>query len=266
MSGQGQPEGRDIGSEFKQTTQIQKFAFTIIPTNFIVMISAGEYSPITGTIGFVEGEPHEVANAFFKWQAPLFAKTTSPLEIEEQDSMSFSDAMTQLSILTTRASRWIFMAAGVGHTAMFSNCSRGLDPSPISPLAVKKCRKKGFRVTAVSNVHRGKKYSSRIVEVFSPECSNPFNIERSLYCANDGGKWKFGSSGTPYAFEDESRYESPSVKDRFTINDVWEFMRHFQIDGDSESFYGGERRKAYKVFMNGELLPNMKEVLLSEIV
>ena len=231
-----------------------------------MMISTGEYSPITGTIGFVEGEPREVANAFFDWQAPLFAKTTSPLEIEERGSISFSDAMKQLSLLTTRASRWIFMAAGVGHTAMFSNCCRGLDPSPISPLAVKKCRRKGFRVTAVSNGHRGKKYSSRIVEVFSPECSNPFNIERSIYCTNDGGKWKFGSSGIPYPFEDQSKYEMPSIKDRFTISDLWEFMRHFQIDGDSESFYGREHQQAYRVFMNGKLLPNMKEVLLSEIV
>lgn len=214
-----------------------------------MMLSNGKYSPITGTIGFVEGYPIDVANAFLGWQAPLFAKTTSALAIEEQDSISFSDAMSQLSTLATHASNWIFMSAGVRYTAMFSNCSQGLDPSPIWPLAVKRCRKRGFRITAVSSEHRGKKYPARIVEVFSPDCSNPFNIERSIYCANDGGKWKFGSSGTPYSFEDHTKYEITPIMERFTISDLWKFMSHFQIDGDLESFYGGEHKKAYRVFL-----------------
>lgn len=229
------------------------------------MLSEGKFSPITTTIGFIEAKPLEVATAFYDWQAPLFRKTTSPLEIEALDSIIFEEAMGKLSLLTSRASRWIFLPAGSSYTAMFSNCARGLDPSPISPLAVKRCGTKGFRVTATKRSHRGKKYSSRIVEAFSPDSSEPFNCERSIYCANDGGKWKFGSTGNPYSFENLVKYELQPVKERFTIGDLKEFMMHFQIDVDSESFYGGDGQNSYQVFMKGELLPNMREYFLSEI-
>jgi len=41
------------------------------------------------------------------------------------------------------------------------------------------------------------------------------NYRRAIYAARDG-KWTFGSTGDPYPFEDVTRYEAKSIRDRFT--------------------------------------------------
>jgi hypothetical protein len=39
---------------------------------------------------------------------------------------------------------------------------------------------------------------------------------RVVYASNDGGRWKFGAIGTPFAFEDLDRYDEKVVRNRFT--------------------------------------------------
>lgn len=224
------------------------------------MLADGKFSPLTGTIGFIMAPASHVAQMFHRWQAPLYRKTNISLEITPVPFLSFDDIMTLLQPMTSRASKWLFVPVGQNITALFSNCWTGLDPSPISALSVKHCKTKGIRMTMVKHGHRGKKYDSRIIEVFSADGEKPFRIERSVFCSNDGGKWKFGSTGKLYPFENKSNYERKIIKDRFSDDDVWAFMNYFKINANDENYYiSANSEPLYEVSMRGGLLPNMRE-------
>ncbi len=230
------------------------------------MIEEGKYSPLTGTIGFIMAPTSVVAQKFYDWQTRVFRKTIVSLRLKEKKYTCFHDIMALLQPLASSATKWVFVPVGTNITAMFSNCSFGQDPSPLSVISVNHCGVKGIRLTAVSNAHRGEKYDARIIEIYSPNSGSILDIERSIYCANDGGKWKFGTSGKPYPFEDEAQYKEKQIQKRFSLNDVWRFMRHFEIDANNESFYiGAKNSKLYEVSMEGGLLPNVKEYELDEL-
>lgn len=230
------------------------------------MLEDGKYSPLTGTICFFMAPAILVAQRFHTWQAPLYKRTTASLEICSRAYTRFDDIMNLLQPLTSRATKWVFVPVGENISAMFSNCWTGLDPSPLSSLAVNHCNTKGIRMTVVSRNHRGKRYDSRILEVYSPDAEDPFRVERSIYCANDGGKWKFGTSGKPYPFEDISKYKNKNIRERFSASDVWAFLSHFNINANNEEFYiNSENGMLHEVFIKGGPLPNIREVALEDL-
>jgi hypothetical protein len=56
-----------------------------------------------------------------------------------------------------------------------------------------------------------------------------YGYRRSIAAVNDGGRWVFHQSGTPYAFEDISRYDERRKRDRFTSDMIAAYLRNLGI-------------------------------------
>lgn len=109
----------------------------------------------------------------------------------------------------------LYVATDFGWTAFFRNGIAGSDP------ALAMCqlsRRLGVRAMRVCPGTSPRRYPAVIWEVFAPPAlgGDARGRRRSIAAANDGGRWVFEQSGVLFDFEDNSRYELPRTRDRFT--------------------------------------------------
>ena len=62
----------------------------------------------------------------------------------------------------------------------------------------------------------------------------PLAHERSIAAANDGGRWVFEASGTPFSFEDESAYGARRKSERLTSGMVMDYLAGLGVPVDVE--------------------------------
>ena len=80
--------------------------------------------------------------------------------------------------------------------------------------------------------------------------------DRSVYTANDGGKWKFGQSGEPYPFEEVEAYSVKRVSNRFTPEMLGRYLGHLGVRPFDENWY---LSPAWKVQKTGKLPASLRE-------
>ncbi len=129
------------------------------------------------------------------------------------------------------ASKVLLIGAGDGWTVLLDNGRRGTDAGYSSILS-ERCACRGLRVVAKHESKLPKRYGAVIFEVYDHGAD-----VRTVYCANDGGKWKFGATGEPFAFEDVARYERRSVKDRFTTEMLFTYLSAMKINMVDKDWY-----------------------------
>lgn len=120
------------------------------------------------------------------------------------------DLFRNLEPLSMACDRALLVANGDNWTSYFNNSLYGSDVFlEVSRLAGTHCCT-GLRIV--------KQPTATILEAYECEARGgeaPNNNRRSIFAAKDG-KWAFGSTGSPYPFEDVSRYEAKRIRDRFT--------------------------------------------------
>ena len=84
-------------------------------------------------------------------------------------------------------------------------------------------------------------YPAVIWEVYDrPEAGGDENgYRRSLAAANDGGRWVFEQSGTPYSFEELDAYAAPRKKNRFTDEMLHRYLNELGIPPLNDSGFSG---------------------------
>lgn len=63
-----------------------------------------------------------------------------------------------------------------------------------------------------------------VLEVFDPQSSDRQFCRRSVFAADDGGRWRFGEFGSRFEFEDVQRYARRSIRERFTPDMVRTYL------------------------------------------
>lgn len=119
------------------------------------------------------------------------------------------DLFAHLEPLSMVMDRTLLVANGKNWTSYFANGLLGSDVFlPVSRIAA---------AGGCTGLRIAKAPQATVFEAYeNPERGGDcINYRRSIYVAREG-RWKFGSSGEPYAFEDVSRYEAKRVRDRFT--------------------------------------------------
>jgi hypothetical protein len=109
------------------------------------------------------------------------------------------------------------------------------------------------------------RYGATILELYAADsdgCSF-LNVQRSIFAANDGGRWKFGANGQPLDFEQLECYKARQIRDRFTPELLDEYLQHFGIRFFSPDFYEVPQ-PAYLISKEGPCAPGMKEYSLAE--
>lgn len=202
------------------------------------MLLNDECSPTTDQIGFID-LPVKTASEIIlkKWQK------TVPLRASEHQGTLKENLMLLLPLTTVAAPRRMFLQTNSRWTAYFDNGWRGTDAfGVISNLAEK--RGLGMLVgtdpQSFGGVRRPVDSPSVMWEVYGPKDTEFPNVVRKVSVIDQGaGHWEFEELGKPYAFEDLARYTARRIRDRFTVDMLLEYLKHFDIDLFNADFYCG---------------------------
>jgi hypothetical protein len=118
-----------------------------------------------------------------------------------------------------------------GWAMLLSNGPLGTDVGVLPSYAARELKCRGIRAVRVDDDEPG--YAARILEVYGPGGETPLARERSIVAANEGGRWVFESSGTPFAFEDGAAYRRRSKSSRLTGEMLHDYLLALGVPVDS---------------------------------
>jgi hypothetical protein len=216
------------------------------------------FAPITSEIGFIELPAGEVVDAYVSWQEDIEGKPFEPPEIEGTITETYygpdvppeppplppgepvldvrelnglENAIAALLPLNISARRYAFVATESGWTAYFDNGWRGTDAFPPMSFLAKELGCRALRVVARTD--------AALLELYGPRETEWLNVERAVGAVLDGDRWAFVDQGTPFVFEEESRYATRRIRDRFTLATLDEYAGHLGVRPLDDAFYVG---------------------------
>lgn len=192
------------------------------------MLLSDRFAPISSACGVVKAPQKSVVECFINWQRSILQPLGCDLN-SEQISGSLEDTLHSLLPLTSPVrTRYLFISTTTDWTVFLDNGWRGTDASAVAVLA-DRCQCEAVRVVAQKHTLPARircdspgTYGAAIMEVFDQSGAS----RRSIFAANDGGRWKFGQAGKPFPFEDLNAYSRGAPKDRFTL----EMLTRYLID------------------------------------
>lgn len=237
------------------------------------LLLKGRYRPLTDTLGFLECTAKHAADAFHAWQERTYTREGRKLFIQSVQTSNLEAALEVLLPLATRPNQWLFLDTASQWCAYLENGWRGTDPTPIAPLAGRRCKCRGVRATSIPNIPMKKhgdqwrgSYGAEVLEVYRPVWTDIGNTERSICVLNDGGRWSFDVFGEPYNFEDTEKYCTPRIQDRFTHDMIELYLKHLGIEAYKQEFYlSNGQCKGFLVSVEGPPWPNQQLYSLEEI-
>lgn len=195
-----------------------------------------QFGTFRNSFGLIKGHCPAVAQDFQDWQNEFLPKYGFQLS-ESTVTGPISEALKKLLPRTAPISTsYLFWPLNEEWTLYFDNGRLGTDASPPSVLA-SRLRTDGIRICLADElIEPGTgqvlQYGATIFEYFEDS-----KARRSVYNANDGGKWIFNQSGEPFHFEVTETYKSRLVRDRFSAPILLRYLNELNagIDNSSES-------------------------------
>jgi hypothetical protein len=224
------------------------------------------WAPVTSDMGFLQWDAERAARAFAAWQRGLLEPDGVTVEARPVKG-SLEQVLSALLPLTdSERQRHLFIPTRSAWTAYVDNAYRGTDAVSAMSYMAEALGCRGIRLGAVPHtLHKDKgRYGIVALEVYGPQRTQWLNYVRTLYAMNDGGRWVFGQSGEPFAFEKQEQYQSRRVKDRFTLDMLKEYLRHLGLSPFTEDFYLPEGAPAWLVEKEGPLVRARREYTLAQ--
>jgi hypothetical protein len=226
------------------------------------------WAPVTSEMGFLELGAEQAAQAFATWQRGLVTSQGSTIEVLPVSGPLEQTLSRLLPLSGGETQRRLFIPTRSAWTAYVSNQWTGTDASsPMSTMA-RRLSIRCLRVVAVPHTlhkHGGGRYGAVMLDVFGPEQPGKIlNYLRTLYAANDGGRWVFGQSGEPFPFEQVEQYQARRVSDRFTFEMLKDYLRHLGLAPFEEDFYLPPGSCAWLVQKTGPFTTVGKEYTLEQ--
>ncbi len=187
--------------------------------------------PITSDLGLIQANVDSVATAIASWGAELGIQRTSHC------AFTLADVLKKLEPLSAEMRRLAIVPTKAGWSAVFQSGISGSDPSSLMPVLSGRLRADAMRVCATST---NAKYAATIWENYVGSLPGHGGVAphgRTICAANDGGRWKFFSSGELFDFEDEGSYAKARVRDRFTKEILARYLAHRSLHPFEDSFY-----------------------------
>jgi hypothetical protein len=224
------------------------------------------WAPVTSELGFLETDAENAARAYAAWWAGLLAPRGLAVEVRSV-SGTLEQALSALLPLTTpEKRRHLFMPTRSPWTAYIDNGWQGTDAASAMGYMARTLGCRGMRVVAVPHTLRKDKgrYGAVMFELYGPRQTHWLNYVRTLYAANDGGRWVFGQSGEPFPFEKQEQYQARKVRDRFTLDMLKEYLHQLGLSPFQEDFYLPEGAPAWLVEKTGTFVPAQTEYTLAQ--
>ncbi|MCG8589049.1 MAG: hypothetical protein MJE66_07130 [Proteobacteria bacterium] len=191
------------------------------------------FFPVTSTIGLFQRDADVVAHEYVAWQRPILAKYEAAIESRPVEGPLQEVIRMLLPLTSPIRERFLFLHTSSPWSAFLDNFRKGTDAATPVHYLSRRLRCRGVRITSVPDP--SSENAGTILEVCEEDGSR-----RTLYCAKDGGRWKFGATGEPLPFEDVARYEARRVRDRFPPELALDYLRALGIEMADESFYTPE--------------------------
>lgn len=227
-------------------------------------------APITSEIGFLEAPLEAAAQAFRGWQAGIFEPRGVSVDPREETGTLKNVLLSLLPLTSVRPRRYLFVPTSSHWVAFFDNGHQGTDVfSTVSYLA-KRIGCRGLRVAAIPDTIQGEfkeargRYGGLILEVYGPKPNPILNYVRTISVINDGGRWDFDQSGTPFPFEEMERYRARRIRDRFSFEMLESYLAKLGLRPFEEDFYLPGSTRAVRIELNGNRPPGMREFSLEE--
>ncbi|HZH17330.1 MAG TPA: hypothetical protein VE057_23445 [Archangium sp.] len=225
------------------------------------------WAPTTSELGFLETDAEHAARAFAAWQEGLLAPRGMSVGVHPV-SGPLEQALSALLPLTSpEALRQLFIPTRSHWTGYVENARGGTDAASAMSYMAETLGCRGMRVVAVPHTLRKDRgrYGAVMFELYGPQRTDWLNYLRTLYAANDGGRWVFGQSGEPFPFEKLEQYQARRVRDRFTFDMLKEYLHHLGLSPFEEDFYLPQGAPAWLVERTGPVSPSHKEFTLAQV-
>lgn len=189
------------------------------------MLIRDKFGVVGTSVGLIETDYRRASRESYQWQCDLFGAG----EIRSKNvAGTFESILAMLLPLVTPVpNRELFVETNSGHCAFFNNFRRGPDVVSEMVVLAKRLSVRSIRATCmppqislISDPRTSRQFAGNIMEVFDESGSSI----RSISAVNDGGKWGFDQSGTPFEFEITSKYESKKIRDRFSQDMLFSYL------------------------------------------
>jgi hypothetical protein len=219
----------------------------------------GKFAPIAHTIGFIQCDRDVVVNEYLKWQETIQSKRNVTLSSRSVPG-PFEDVVRSLSPLTSvERRRFLFLPTNSEWTAYLDNGHKGTDVfAPLSYLA-ERLSCDAVRATHVPDVPGADYLGATILELYGPEKTEFLNYKRSVAVGFNGRKWVFAAAGQVQPFEQTGQYEARSIKDRFTLDMLTDYLRALHIRAFDADYYLPRGAQATLIEKHGPIAPGVQE-------
>lgn len=209
-----------------------------------------------GFCAFAENQ-EVVVDAFIRWQNPILEPLGASLAVSSTECGEGEVLPLLFPLVTPTPTRYAFVQWTSGWVLMISNSLIGADSGQVSQMSLR-CQCVGIKALSRNDTMARNgpcdSYGATIFESFRSG-----DAARSVFCANDGGKWVFGQSGLPYACEDLAAYSRKSVKTRFGAIALAELLTALGILPDCSECPSNVKRPTILVSRVGELPHGYRE-------
>jgi len=227
------------------------------------------WAPVTSTMGFLELEAEQAAQAFANWHKGLEISRGFTIEVLPLTGTLEQVLSRLLPLSGWETQRRLFIPTCSAWTAYVENGWTGTDAASAMSVMAGRLSVRGLRVVAVPHTLRkdgGGRYGAVMLDVFGPKQPGKFNnYVRALGASNDGGRWVFDQSGEPFPFEQVERYQERRVRDRFTFEMLKDYLRHLGLSPFEEDFYLPPGSRAWLIQKTGPSITVGREYTLEEV-
>ncbi|HYH95037.1 hypothetical protein [Hyalangium sp.] len=224
------------------------------------------WAPVTSELGFLETSAEHAARSFASWQGELMAPRGIAVEVHPFAGTLEQALSTLLPLNNAERRRHLFMPTRSAWTAYIDNGWTGTDAASAMGYMARTLGCRGLRVVAVPHSLRKDqgRYGAVMLEVYGPHQTHWLNYLRTIYAANDGGRWVFGQSGEPFPFEKLEQYQARRVRDRFTFDMLKDYLRHLGLSPFEQDFYLPQGASAWLVRKTGPVAPAQQDYTLAQ--
>ena len=219
------------------------------------------WHPVTDDLGLIQAPLDDVVDALLAWHKSIgirYGKRTI--------DNSLAEAFGALLPLSNAKQRRLFIRTVADWTACFQNGIQGSDPMPAMSYLAGTMDVVAIRVCATPS---DAKWPATVWEVYASKALGgepPLNYKRSIAVLNDGGRWTFEESGTPYDFERVELYRQRRVRDRFPREVLAEYLSHFGLRPFEDAFYRVGPSSPAVLLNQAEPVVSLPEFSLEEVI
>lgn len=205
------------------------------------MIYANKFYPIDSEIGLIRGQIDDIAKFLVRWKSSLYESSGMTVDARPYKLPPEEMIPKLLPLTIPQVRRELLIATKSDWVVYLNNSVLGTDTGTAAYLA-RKLKTSWIRaVVTLSREELGKDISTPHAgtvffkyEEFNDD--EEVGKKRFIHLINEDGNWSYESGGTPFSFEDVEVSSSKKLRDRFSKELLFKYLRNLGVRLDDRDF------------------------------